>query len=57
MEAAQALFSRGMTVTAAARSIGVPRSTLVDALNRTQILPATEKPVPKPAIGNAGSVS
>ena len=61
MEAAQALLASGMTVTAAARSIGVPRSTLVDALNRAEILPATENSAEcsaqKPVVENVGSVS
>lgn len=60
-EAAQALLSSGMTVTAAARSIGVPRSTLVDALHRAEILPATENSAEnsaqKPVVQNVGSVS
>jgi DNA invertase Pin-like site-specific DNA recombinase len=34
IEAAQALLHTGMTVSAAARAVGVPRSTLVDSLRR-----------------------
>jgi len=36
-DAALALIANGMTVSAAARSVGVPRSTLVDTLGRTEI--------------------
>lgn len=35
-EAALALIGNGMTVSAAARSVGVPRSTLVDSLRRAE---------------------
>jgi DNA invertase Pin-like site-specific DNA recombinase len=35
IEAAQALLLTGMTVSAAARAVGVPRSTLVDSLHRS----------------------
>ena len=34
LEAARSLMTNGMTVSAAARSVGVPRSTLVDSLRR-----------------------
>jgi DNA invertase Pin-like site-specific DNA recombinase len=37
-EAALALIANGMTVSAAARSVGVPRSTLVDSLRRTEAI-------------------
>jgi DNA invertase Pin-like site-specific DNA recombinase len=42
IEAARALLANGMTLSAAARSVGVPRSTLVDSLNR--IMPAESSP-------------
>jgi DNA invertase Pin-like site-specific DNA recombinase len=41
IEAANSLLETGMTVSAAARSVGVPRSTLVDSLERST--PSTEK--------------
>lgn len=56
MEAALALLASGMTVTAAARSIGVPRSTLVDSLNRAGKLVGIENSAQRPA-ENAEPVS
>ena len=56
MEAALTLLAGGMTVTAAARSIGVPRSTLVDSLNRAGKLVGIENSAQKPA-ENAEPVS
>ena len=40
-DAALALIANGMTVSAAARSVGVPRSTLVDSLKRAGTVGAT----------------
>ena len=40
-DAALALIANGMTVSAAARSVGVPRSTLVDSLSRTEAVVGT----------------
>jgi DNA invertase Pin-like site-specific DNA recombinase len=49
IEAAQALLQTGMTVSAAARSVGVARSTLVDSLSRS--LPSDSMAALLPAIG------
>jgi DNA invertase Pin-like site-specific DNA recombinase len=39
-EAALSLIANGMTLSAAARSVGVPRSTLVDSLRRVESVDA-----------------
>ena len=44
IEAAQALLQGGKTVSAAARAVGVPRSTLVDSLRRNPPLQRTAEP-------------
>lgn len=56
LDAAQALLASGMTVTAAARSIGVPRSTLVDSLSRAGMLVGTDS-AQMPTVENAEPVS
>ena len=57
LDAAQALLASGMTVTAAARSIGVPRSTLVDSLSRAGMLVGTDNSAQMPTVDNAEPVS
>ncbi|WP_309709996.1 recombinase family protein [Armatimonas sp.] len=57
LDAAQALLASGMTVTAAARSIGVPRSTLVDSLSRAGMLVGTDNSAQMPTVENAEPVS
>jgi DNA invertase Pin-like site-specific DNA recombinase len=55
IDAARALIANGTNLTATARSLGIPRSTLVDALARTE---DAQEPVPLPGIpveNNRGS--
>src|SRR5579884_1674063 len=55
IDAARALIANGTNLTATARSLGIPRSTLVDALARTAVAQEPAVPSEMPADKDGGS--